>query len=83
MVEKSKDYVKLRELLDNKMIIPITYITLWNNETEYCYGSKTEYTMFSEYKFGTMRLPLTVDNKKFNAFCTLYDIEFEEPLKIE
>lgn len=83
MVEKSKDYVKLRELLDNKMIIPITYITLWNNETEYCYGSKTEYTMFGEYKFGTMRLPQTVDNKKFNAFCTLYDIEFEEPLKIE
>ena len=39
--------------------------------------------MFGEYKFGTMRLPLTVDNKKFNAFCTLYDIEFEEPLKIE
>lgn len=83
MIEKSKDYVKLRELLDNKMIVPITYKTLWNNETEYCYGSKTEYTMFGEYKFGTMRLPLTVDNKKFNAFCTLYDIEFEEPLKIE
>ena len=32
MVEKSKDYVKLRELLDNKMIVPITYISLaqWN-----------------------------------------------------
>ena len=25
MVEKSKDYVKLRELLDNKMIIPYIY----------------------------------------------------------
>lgn len=83
MIEKSKDYVKLRELLDNKMIVPITYKTLCNNETEYCYGSKTEYTIFGEYKFGTMRLPQTVDNKKFNAFCTLYDIEFEEPLKIE
>ena len=76
MVKKSKDYVKLRELLDNKMIIPITYITLWNN--------KTEYAIFGgEYKFGTMELPGMVNNKKFNAFCTLYDIEFEEPLKIE
>lgn len=84
MVEKSKDYVKLRELLDNKMIIPITYTSLWSNKTEYCYGSKTEYAIFGgEYKFGTMELPGMVDNKKFNAFCTLYDIEFEEPLKIE
>lgn len=42
MVKKSKDYIKLRELLDNKMIIPITYITLWNNKTEYCYGSNNK-----------------------------------------
>ena len=39
------------------MIIPITYITLWNNKTEFCYGSKTEYGIFGGYKFGTMELP--------------------------
>ena len=40
------------------MIVPITYKTLWNNKTEYCYGSKTEYAIFGgEYKFGTMELP--------------------------
>lgn len=84
MIEKSKDYVKLRELLDNKMIVPVTYVNLWNNKTEYCYGSKTEYKVFDgEYKFGSMLLPETVDNNKFNAFCTLHEIEFEEPLKIE
>lgn len=80
MIEKSKDYIKLRELLDNKMIVPITYINLWTNTTEYCYGSKI---FDGEYKFGSKLLPATVDNKKFNAFCTLYEVEFEEPLKIE
>ena len=66
MVEKSKDYIKLRELLDNKMIIPITYITLWNNETEYCYGSKTEYALntfvYNHTEFGNA-VPSKVDTK--------------------
>ena len=84
MVKKSTDYIKLRKFLDEGKIIPMTFVTLYDDEVKYCYGSKTEYAIFGgEYKFGTMELPGTVDNKKFNAFCTLYDIEFEEPLKIE
>ena len=84
MVKKSKDYIKLRELLDNKMIVPITYITLWNNKTEYCYGSKTNYRcLTNDYEIGDYRCPVTISNDKFITFCTLYEVEFEEPLKIE
>ena len=83
MVKKSKDYVKLRNFLDEGKIIPITFITLYN-DVKYCYGSKTDYKCITnDYEIGNHRLPVTISNDKFSAFCALYEIEFEEPLKIE
>ena len=43
MVKKSTDYIKLRKFLDEGKIIPMTFVTWYDDEVKYCYGSKTNY----------------------------------------
>ena len=84
MVKKSTDYIKLRKVLDEGKIIPMTFGTLYDDEVKYCYGSKTNYRcLTNDYEIGNYRCPVTISNDKFVTFCTLYEVEFEEPLKIE
>ena len=37
----------------------------------------------NNYEIGDYICPVTISNDKFITFCTLYEVEFEEPLKIE
>lgn len=83
MIKKSKDYIELRNFLDDGKIIPLKLTTLYG-DIEHCYGKRTNYkTLTNDYKIGNKTIPVSLNSEKFNAFCILYDIEFEEPLKIE
>ena len=78
MVEKSKDYTKLREFLDGGLVVTLTFRRLLSGRQIHCQA----YSDGAHYYFDEdTACPVLLDDNKFKAFCVLYDVEYEKPKK--